>query len=215
MIKVQTVTFSGPAGHLEGTLKFEGAVFPRALSVVCHPHPLYHGTMHNKVVFAIAEAFFNLGCVALRFNFRGVGRSAGVHDRGKGEVEDCLAAVQFLRQLYPEFPCLIAGFSFGAWMAIEAARRDPTLISVTAAAPPLKNLQSAILTSLTTPKLILQGSADNMCQLEDFQAIYPLIAEPKSFVLFEGADHFFDGQLAQLKAAIVAHTSFLGLGLPT
>jgi uncharacterized protein len=212
MTKVQSISFSGPAGRLEGLLKFNETTSPQTLAVICHPHPLYHGTMHNKVVFAMAEAFYNLGCEVLRFNFRSVGMSAGSHDHGQGEVEDCLAAVQFLRRRYPGVPCVIAGFSFGAWMAIEAVRADASLISVTAVAPPLKHLQSAILISMSAPKLFLQGSADNICCPEDLQAIYPMIAEPKSLVMIEGAGHFFEGRLPQFKAAIAAHSSFLGLG---
>jgi uncharacterized protein len=212
MTKVQSVIFPGPVGRLEGILKFNEKLPPRTLAVICHPHPLYQGTMHNKVVFAMAEAFYHLGCAVLRFNFRGVGMSTGSHDHGRGEVEDCLAAVQFLRCRYEATPCLIAGFSFGAWMAIETIGRDTSLISVTAAAPPIKYLQSGTLMKMLVPKLFLQGSADNTCLPEDLQELYPMMAGPKSLLMFEGAGHFFEGHFPQLKAAIAAHSSLLGLG---
>src|ERR1044071_8668413 len=115
MVKVQSVQFEGRAGRIEGLLKYREGTDPAALAVVCHPHPLYQGTMHNKVVFATAEAFFGLGCMVLRFNFRGAGLSSGSHDNGKGEVEDALAAMKFLRHRHPELRCHISGFSFGAW----------------------------------------------------------------------------------------------------
>src|SRR6266850_1735700 len=124
MSRIKSLTFDGPAGRLECILKFDETRAPKALAVVCHPHPLSQGTMHNKVVFAIAEAFFALGCAVLRFNFRGVGISAGTHDQGRGELEDALAAVEYLRARHPGLPCHIAGFSFGAWIAIEAFRSD-------------------------------------------------------------------------------------------
>src|SRR5438105_922400 len=124
MNKVQSVEFEGPAGRIEGLLKFREGADPAALAVVCHPHPLYQGTMHNKVVFATAEAFFSLGCEVLRFNFRGVGLSAGTHDFGRGEMEDALAAIDFLRERDPGTACHLAGFSFGAGVALQTACDD-------------------------------------------------------------------------------------------
>ena len=101
MVKLKALTFTGPAGRLEGLLKFDESVDPKALVVVCHPHPQFQGTMHNKVVFAVAETFFGLGCEVLRFNFRGVGLSAGTYDNGHGEIEDALAAAEQLRHVAP------------------------------------------------------------------------------------------------------------------
>jgi len=211
VIKVQNIQIDGPAGRLEGLLKFREAGRPAALAVICHPHPLYQGTMHNKVVFATAEAFFNLGCHVLRFNFRGVGLSAGSHDDGRGEVDDALAAVGFLRQLLPNLPCHIAGFSFGAGIALQAAHRDLQIASVTAVAPSLRHIDSAFLTMLTTPKLFLQGTADDVCPPEQLRERYPPVAEPKAVVWFEGAGHFFHLQLDQLKTSIAGQRQFLGL----
>ena len=211
MVKLKSLTFTGPAGRLEGLLKFDESVDPKALVVVCHPHPQFQGTMHNKVVFAVAEAFFALGCEVLRFNFRGVGLSTGTYDHVRGEIEDALAAAKYLRQRHPGLPCHIAGFSFGAWIAIEAARIDSSLASLTAVALSLKNLASSFLHELSTPKLFLQGTADEICPAKDLQALFPSFAEPKALVLFEGVGHFFNNHLAELRKAIIEHRLLLGL----
>jgi uncharacterized protein len=211
MIKVQSVQFEGPAGRMEGLLKFREGSDPVALAVVCHPHPLYQGTMHNKVVFATAEALFGLGCEVLRFNFRGVGLSAGSHDFGKGEVSDALAAISFLRQRHPGTACHLAGFSFGAGIALQTACRDVSLASVTAVAPSFKFFDPACLSSLSIPKLFLQGTADSICSPEDLRGLYPGFLAPKSVVWLEGAEHFFAREIDTLKASIVDHRKFLGL----
>jgi uncharacterized protein len=211
MNKVQSVQFEGPAGRIEGLLKFREGTVPAALAVVCHPHPLYQGTMHNKVVFAIAEAFFSLGCEVLRFNFRGVGLSVGSHDFGKGEEEDGLAAIDFLRDRHPGTACHLAGFSFGAGIALQTACRDLSLASVTAVAPSFKFFDPACLSSLSTPKLFLQGTADSICSPDDLRKLYPGFLGPKSVVWFEGAEHFLAGKIDALKASIVEHRQLLGL----
>lgn len=211
MVKLKSLTFTGPAGQLEGLLKFDESVDPKALAVACHPHPQFQGTMHNKVVFAVAEAFFALGCEVLRFNFRGVGLSTGTHDHGRGETEDALAVVEHLRQRHPGLPCHIAGFSFGGRIAIEAARIDSSLASLTAVAPSLKHLDPLFLHELRVPKLFLQETADEICPAKDLQALFPSFADPKALVLFEGAGHFFDGHLVELRKAITEHRVLLGL----
>lgn len=211
MNKVQSVQFEGPAGRLEGLLKFREGIDPLALVVICHPHPLYQGTMHNKVVFAMAEAFFGLGCAVLRFNFRGVGLSAGSHDFGKGELQDALAAVAHLRQRHAGTVCHVAGFSFGAGIALQAASSDASLASVTAVAPSFKVFDPAVLSSLSTPKQFLQGTSDTVCPPEDLRRLYPGFLSPKSVVWIDGADHFFAGHIDRLKSAIREQRQLVGL----
>jgi alpha/beta superfamily hydrolase len=167
--------------------------------------------MHNKVVFATAEAFFGLSCKVLRFNFRGTGLSSGSHGYGKGEVEDVLAAVEFLYDQHPGLHCHVSGFSFGAWMAIEAAARETRLASLTAIAAPFRRFDPSLLSGLSIPKLFLQGTADELCPTTELQRLFPSFAEPKQMVLFEGAGHFFDSHLTDLKNAIATHKAFLGL----
>jgi len=211
MIKVQSVQFEGPAGRLEGLLKFREGMDPTALAVVCHPHPLYQGTMHNKVAFATSEAFFSLSAEVLRFNFRGVGLSAGTHDFGNGEVQDALAAIELLRRRHPGAACHLAGFSFGAGIALQTACRGVSLASVTAVAPSFKFFDPACLSSLPIPKLFLQGTDDSICSPEDLRRLYPGFLVPKSVVWIEGAEHFFARQIDALKTSIVEHRQFLGL----
>lgn len=166
--------------------------------------------MHNRVVFATAEAFFSLGCEVLRFNFRGVGLSAGTHDFGKGEVEDALAAVGYLSGRHPQTTCHLAGFSFGAGIALQTASRLGSLASVTAVAPSFKFFDPSCLSSLSTPKLFLQGTADPICPPEDLRRRYPGFLAPKAVAWIEGAEHFFAGEIDALKASIVDHRQFLG-----
>jgi uncharacterized protein len=211
MPKVQKVLFPGPAGQLEGLLKYEEKREPKALAVVCHPHPLYHGTMHNKVVFAVADTYFRLGCSVLRFNFRGVGLSFGVHDNGKGEVEDARAAIGYLRRRFHISACHIAGFSFGARIAMESAVHDPTLSSLCVVAPSFKNSDFALPPQWSIPKLFLQGTADSICAAEELRLRFPSFPTPKMVVWIEEADHFFVGRLEKLKEAICLHREFLNL----
>jgi uncharacterized protein len=211
MNKVQSIRFQGPAGQIEGLLKFRDNETPKALAVVCHPHPLFQGTMHNKVVFAIAEAFFRLGCEVLRFNFRGVGLSEGVHDAANGEVDDALAAVDMLRERHPGHACHVAGFSFGAGIAVRAAHRDARLASLTAVAPSFKHAEPIFLSELAIPKLFLQGTADDICPADQLRLHYETFAPPKRVVWFQEAGHFFNRQLDALKDAIIANRQFLGV----
>ena len=154
------ITLEGPAGPLEALLQEHEAHDHKATAVVCHPHPLYGGTMHNKVVHRAASVLHALGCAVLRFNFRGVGQSAGTHDRGVGEVEDARAALQFLRLRYPGAHRIAAGFSFGSAIAAHLAAREPEIERLILIAPAVDKANFDILKSLSTPKLVLQGTAD-------------------------------------------------------
>jgi uncharacterized protein len=211
MVKIQSLTFEGPVGQLEGLLKFDDSAPAKALAVVCHPHPLFQGTMHNKVVFAVAESFFELGCEVLRFNFRGVGLSSGKHDHGCGEIKDALSAVDYLRSRHAQLACHIAGFSFGAGIAVQASAMDRDLASLTAVAPPFRNFDPKLLQGISLPKLFLQGTADEICPPAQLQELFPLIAQPKALALLEQAGHFFTGHLTALKTIILEHRTLLGI----
>src|SRR6266540_1897370 len=125
MPRIERFFLAGPAGRIECMLKRPGGPAGDSVAVVCHPHPLFGGTMHNKVVHAAAEAIVQAGIPVLRFNFRGAGRSAGRHDGGRGERDDLLAAMDHLWGLYPGRPLLLAGYSFGAYVALAVGFRDP------------------------------------------------------------------------------------------
>ncbi len=193
----------GPAGPLEALLQeHEGATVSR-VALVCHPHPLYGGTLHNKVVHRAASTLHQMGAAVLRFNFRGVGGSAGTHDRGDGEVEDARAALAFLRQRYAGARAWAAGFSFGSWIAARLGAAEPGIERLILIAPPVGTSSFEVLHTLATPKHVFQGSADDVCPPAALAPEYARWAEPKSLALVEGANHFFDRQLGALSQAML------------
>ena len=195
------VVIPGPAGDLEALVQErEGA--PRLIAVVCHPHPLYGGTLHNKVVHRVASVLHELGAAVVRFNFRGAGKSAGVHDRGVGELEDARAALRWIEQRHPGVPRWVAGFSFGAWIAARLAADEREIERLILIAPAVRTSSFETMHTATVPKLVVQGTADVTCPLANLQQEFPNWAEPKQLVLIEGGTHFFDRQLAALGDAL-------------
>jgi uncharacterized protein len=192
-------------GHLEAILKpEEDGVIPRYAALVCHPHPLYGGTMHNKVVFKAAQALQILGMPALRFNFRGVGHSTGTYDEGHGEMDDVRFALDFLSRRYPGLPVILGGFSFGAYVALRVAAIDDRVQAMIGLGVPARSFEGEYLQGSHKPKLIIQGANDEL-------APYPLTAQwfervpaPKSLVAVQGADHFFQGCLDEIQAIIIS-----------
>ncbi|HVP38323.1 MAG TPA: alpha/beta fold hydrolase [Candidatus Saccharimonadales bacterium] len=196
------VEFRGPAGRLEGVLHHDPEAVPQRLAVVCHPHPLYGGTLHNKVTFRAAEALTELGMATLRFNFRGVNRSEGTHDGGRGEQEDLRAALDFLADRFGRQPILVAGFSFGAAVTLRAAPGEGAVDALVAIAPPVRGFDYPELAGCRKPKAVVQGTADTVCPPAELAAAWPGWPEPRRLIEVDGATHFFDGRLGQLKAAV-------------
>ena len=197
--------FDGPAGSIEAILKEPASAVIR-VAVICHPHPLYGGTMHNKVVYRIARAFYNAGIATLRFNFRGAGKSAGIHDNGVGEQDDLIAALDFVERKYPDARVWLGGFSFGASIAMRVGcRRDlahaPVLAGLVAAGLPVSTQQFSP-EPCGKRKLFIQGSLDQFGSVEDMTRFFQSQPEPKQLVVVEGADHFFEGHLDELEQAI-------------
>jgi alpha/beta superfamily hydrolase len=199
----EPVGFPGPAGRLEGLLDLPDGD-PLCIAVVCHPHPLHGGTMHNKVAHTLARTLRERGAAALRFNFRGVGASEGAHAGALGETDDALAAVDWLRGRYPGLPLVLAGFSFGAGVALRAAARAQPAWLVTIAPAvdrvPLEGLQSP-----GCPWLLVIGAADEVvapAAVARFAATAP--GAPQLQCL-PGVGHFFHGQLHQLREQLLAH----------
>lgn len=188
---------AGPAGPLE--IVYETAADARALVVVCHPHPLYGGTLDNKVVHTLARAALGCGAHALRFNFRGVGRSAGVHDEGRGELDDLLAAVDWGRARAPELPLHLAGFSFGSAVALAAALRAQA-DSVLLVAPPVGRLPVPAAGTAAVPLHVVHGTEDELVALADVQAW----AGATPLTTIREATHFFHGRLPALREAAQA-----------
>jgi len=201
--QTEKITLQGAAGRIE-VQRDQPAEAPRGVAVIAHPHPLFSGTMDNKVVQTLARAFVAGGWTAVRFNFRGVGASEGVHDEGRGELEDMLDVV---RQLAPEGPLAIAGFSFGAFVASGAvsrlwAERDVRQIVLvgTAAA---RNVVSPLPVEAHERALVIHGEADDTVALS---AVMDW-ARPQSLpvTVIAGGGHFFHGQLPLLKSLVARH----------
>ena len=189
----------GPAGHLEALLDEPvGAV--RAAVVFAHPHPQFGGTMHTKAVFQGAKGLTRIGCVVLRFNFRGVGASDGEFDRGEGEMEDYRAALDYMAAKYPSVALWAAGFSFGAWVALEVGASDDRVTALIGIAPPVATALSDMTYEFpqtrasTKAKFFVQGEADEVCPLEAMWGVYGKLEEPKELVVIDGADHLFEGK---------------------
>jgi alpha/beta superfamily hydrolase len=194
----------GPAGRLEAMLWTVSAADPAQVALVCHPHPLFGGTMHNKVVYQAAKVLHRQGMPVLRFNFRGAGLSEGSHDNGKGERDDVRAALDFLAREFPGRPILLAGFSFGSWVGLRVGCEDARVVKLIGLGIPVDNSDLTYLRSCAKPKLIIQGGADQFGSRDNVEALFATLPEPKRLVIVEGADHFFTGKLDQVGAAIDA-----------
>ncbi len=192
----------GPAGNLEALLQEHAGAAHERIALVCHPHPLYGGTLHNKVTHRIASTLFARGAAVLRFNFRGVGRSEGVHDRGQGELQDARTLLEWLRLRHPSAGVWVAGFSFGSWVASRVAAADPTVRHLLLVAPPVHTQTFEEMRTCAVPKLVIQGTTDKVSKPEILARVYPTWAEPKHLEEVEGASHFFDRRLAELAMAI-------------
>ena len=200
--RLQPLMIEGPAGPLEALLQEHEDSEPSFTAVVCHPHPLFGGTLNNKVVHRAASTLHDLGAAVLRFNFRGVGRSAGQYDRGEGELEDARAALAWLRGRHPEALRWAAGFSFGSWVASRLAATEPDVERMILVAPPVHTQSFEEMRTSPVPKLVIQGLADEICRPENLERAFPDWAEPKRLMRVEDAGHFFDRHLAQLADAI-------------
>ena len=188
----------GPAGRLEAVMEVATRKPPVGGVVVCHPHPQHGGTLHNKVAHTLARAFVRLGFAALRFNFRGTGQSDGEFDNGNGELDDALAAIEWMRNRNPEQPVWVAGFSFGAAVAIKAAAAIAVdgLVSV---APALNRINKAP----DCPWLIVQGDQDELVDIEETIAWVNSLEPGPELLIIPGGEHFFHGRLIDLRESVL------------
>jgi uncharacterized protein len=200
----RSLFLAGPAGRLEALLWTSADPNPKFVAVVCHPHPLYGGTMHNKVVFQAAKSLHQHGASVLRFNFRGVGASEGTHDRGQGEQDDVRAAIDYLAAEFPGRPILVAGFSFGSSVGLRVGCGDARVSQLIALGLPVDNIDMSFLRGCEKPKLIIQGGSDQFGARASIEALFATLPEPKWLAIVEGADHFFTGQLDEVGLAIAA-----------
>ena len=195
----------GPAGRLESILWTpSGPVRQRSplAAVVCHPHPLFGGTMHSKVVYQTAKSLDAVGLPVLRFNFRGAGLSAGEQDRGIGEKGDVRAALDFLGTQFPGVPVLLAGFSFGAWVGLRVGCQHPRVSHMIGMGLPVSNTDFSFLRQCGKPKLFVHGGNDQFGTLENVKTLVASLPGENHLVVVRGVDHFFAGKLNELDAAI-------------
>jgi alpha/beta superfamily hydrolase len=198
----QRVIIPGPAGVLEGITACPDKETRGAVAVILHPHPLYGGTLNNKVVHYLSRTCNQLGIPSLRFNFRGVGESGGVYNDGRGETEDCLAVLDWVQERRPGFDIWLAGFSFGAYVAYRSVHRHPRISRLLTVAPPVNLFDFTVLPAPSCPWTLIQGELDELvpaASVENWVDTLPV--QPRKILL--PADHFFHGQLNALQAALL------------
>ena len=200
-LSAENLELDGPAGKLEGLLEFQRDSTPLGSAVVCHPHPVQGGTMRNKVTHTLARAFVHLEFLALRFNFRGIGESEGEYDEGNGELLDALAAVQWMHDRNPGSPLWLAGFSFGAAIAIRAAiETEPDgLISV---APAASRFAADMDSQPICPWLIIHGDQDELVDINESVEWVNQLEPGPELTVFPDTTHFFHGKLVLLRQAV-------------
>ena len=202
--EIKSFFIDGPAGRLEALLN-QGQPDATHAALVCHPHPLFGGTVHNKVVYHAMKTLSGFGFPVLRFNFRGAGMSEGVHDHGRGEVADVRAALNWLNREF-HLPMIFCGFSFGAATGLRAACNDQRVRGLISLGTPV-NVEGRVYTyeflqDCTKPKLFISGSHDQFSSEKNLREMFEMLAEPRELVLVEGGDHFFEGHLAEMQSAI-------------
>jgi len=199
MQRIETFFVDGPAGRIECMLKHPaGGRAPGAAAVVCHPHPLFGGTMHNKVVHAAAEAIVKEGLPVLRFNFRGVGGSAGPHDGGRGEQDDLRLLLDRLAERFPGRPLLVAGYSFGAFVGLRVGCDDPRVAALIGIGVPLTMADFGFLGVCRKPLALVQGDADPFGPPEMLLGFAASLPGGARVTLVKNAAHNFGGRLDEL-----------------
>jgi len=209
---IRSLFLDGPAGRLEALLN-AGSDQATHAALVCHPHPLFGGTLHNKVVFHTMKALNSFRFPVLRFNFRGTGLSQGEHDHGNGEVDDVRTALDWLATEY-HLPLVFAGFSFGAAVGLRAACADVRVQALIGVGTPVGPVVAEsevpraytfeFLQECAKPKLFVSGARDQFGPRDTLETLVASTPEPKKLIMIEGADHFFAGRLHELRTAIEA-----------
>lgn len=199
------VFVSGPAGRLEALVAMPKTEMPpRGFCVVGHPHPLFGGAMSNKVVYTLASCALKAGLVAMRFNFRGVGRSQGLFDESRGEVDDALAVFGWLRERMPEAPVVLAGFSFGAYVTLKAAATVHPQVQISVGIPFGRYVDGAAPPPHPgCPWLAAHSTDDEVVSYSESMAVLRGYQPPPQIATFEGAGHFFHGRLTDLQDAVL------------
>ena len=202
---IRSLMLNGPAGQLEALLN-SGAKNATHAALVCHPHPMFGGTMHNKVVFHAMKALNSFGFPVLRFNFRGTGLSHGEHDYGRGEIDDVRTGLDWLEHEF-HLPLIFAGFSFGAAVGLSAGCADERVKALIGMGTPVapvdeRSYDLNFLRVCDKPKFFVSGSRDQFGPRAKLEALVRSLPEPKKLVIIESADHFFEGRLREMREAI-------------
>jgi hypothetical protein len=208
--RTERLLLPGAAGDIETLVEWPASP-PRAVAICCHPHPLYGGTMTNKVIHTVARSFVAAGAVAVRFNFRGVGASAGVHDDGRGETDDVLSIIDWARSRWPGLPLWLGGFSFGAWVTLRVQsmpvagreRVQPALLVVVA--PPVGRWDFSMIAAPACPWLVIQGTRDELVDADEVVSWVDALDGSGGLARlarFADADHFFHARLHELRDAV-------------
>jgi hypothetical protein len=201
--RIESLFLNGPAGKLEALLEEPEEGEPIEAAVICHPHPQFGGTMHNKVVYRLARGLRKTGCVVLRLNFRGVNLSEGQYDDGHGETDDARTALRELETRYPQLPLLAGGFSFGSRIALRLTSQEPAIQRVIAVGFPTRITERDFVYSVNVPKYFVHSTHDEFGPRPDFEAFYETVPGPKQLTWIESVDHFFKDALDAYEAAIV------------
>jgi alpha/beta superfamily hydrolase len=192
----------GPVGPLEAMIDYPVSGEPRCAVVLAHPLPTAGGTMHTKMVFQAAKGLARIGCVVLRFNFRGVGRSAGAFDEGRGEQDDFRAAVDYMAAEFPGLELWAAGASFGSYVAMTAGALDNRVAALIGIAPPVNRYDFSIVKASPRPKFIVHGEEDELIPMSTVREFYAQMVEPKELVVIDRANHLFEGQTGEVGDAV-------------
>jgi alpha/beta superfamily hydrolase len=207
MYPIGNLFIPSPHGQLEAILKAPRGPF-RGAALVLHPHPLFGGTMHNKVVFRAAAALNEAGLAVLRINFRGVGQSTGEHDEGRGERDDARAGLDYLAENYPGQEITLCGFSFGARVGLEVGIADERVTRLISIGTPVDKYDFTFLDQCRKPILFVQGDRDEFGSVPRLRDLVAQIKAPVELKIIKGAGHFFDDQLDELKRAITEWVLF-------
>ena len=205
---VEAFDVAGPAGRLEGLLNVPDAPI-RRVALVCHPHPAYGGTMHHNVVYNVARALRERGLAVLRFNFRGVGRSEGRYDAGRGEQRDAQAALDALVSRFPDARCWVAGFSFGSWVGLRVGVDDPRIDGLLGVGMPVDKSDFSWLKTSAKPLAAVQGGGDEFGSENVLRVLADSLSCPRFVQVVPEGGHFFPGRFDELRAAIDRAAGFL------
>lgn len=200
--RIESLFLAGPEGRLEALIEEPEFEAPVEAAIVCHPHPQFGGTMHNKVVYRLARGLRASGCVVLRFNYRGVNLSEGEYANGIGETEDARVALREVQARYPDLPLLAAGFSFGSRVALRLASQEDAIRRVIAVGFPTRMEERDFVYRVKAPRFFVQSTNDEFGPRQHLTELYETLAPPKELHWVEATDHFFKDNLDGFESVI-------------